>query len=71
MFIQMYVIVLNDGTEIEVAENYHLPMEQSLFAVYEKAKPTKAVKAMNRMGETVCVLKENIRYIKMTHVERI
>ena len=34
MYFQMYVIVLNDGTELEVAEDYERPEEDSLFAVF-------------------------------------
>ena len=38
MYFQMYVIVLNDGTELEVAEDYERPEEDSLFAVFEETK---------------------------------
>lgn len=71
MYFQMYVIVLNDGTELEVAEDYERPEEDSLFAVFEETKMDGTIIATNRMGESICVLKQNIQYIKMTHVESV
>ncbi len=67
----MYVIVLNDGTEIEIAEDYDRPEEDSLFAVFEETSMEGTIIATNRMGEAVCVPKKNIQYIKMTHVESV
>lgn len=71
MYFQMYVIVLNDGTELEVAEDYDRPEEDSLFAVFEKTGMDRTIIATNRMGESICILKKNIRYIRMTHVESV
>lgn len=71
MYFQMYVIVLNDGTELEAAEDYERPEEDSLFAVFEETKMDGTIIATNRMGESICVLKKNIQYIKMTHVESV
>lgn len=71
MYFQMYVIVLNNGTELEVAEDYDLPEEDSLFAVFEETKMNGTIIANNRMGETICVLKKNIQYIKMTQFEKM
>lgn len=71
MYFQIYVIVLNDGTELEVAEDYDLPEEDSLFSVFEETKMNGTITATNRMGETICVPKKNIQYIRMTYVESV
>lgn len=71
MYFQMYVIVLNDGTELEVAEDYDRPEEDSLFAVFEETGMDGTIIATNRMSESICILKKNIRYIRMTHVESV
>lgn len=71
MYFQMYVVVLNDGTELEVAEDYDRPEEDSLFSVFEETGMDGTIIATNRMGESICILKKNIRYIRMTHVESV
>lgn len=71
MFFQRYNIYLNDDTVFEVYEPYELPWEKSLFRSYEKAKENGAITATLRDGTEICVLKKNIKYIRMTSVEKV
>lgn len=71
MFFQRYLIYLNDNTVFEVYEPYELPWEKSFFRMYEKAKDNSAVTASLRDGTEICVLKKNIKYIRMISVEKV
>ncbi len=71
MFYQKYLIYLCDDTTVEVYEPYELPWEKSLFRTYEKCKDNGAIRATLRDGTELCVLKKNIKYLRMTSVEKV
>ena len=70
MFYQKYMIHLKGGTQVEVEEPYDLPWEKSLFTMYEKTKESGAIVARNPVGDSICILKKNISFIRMTHVAK-
>ena len=70
MYYQVYLLHLSDGSIIEAAEDYELPMEKGLIAKYRKAAPDELFTIGDALIGFSYVPKSSIVYISTGDVKK-
>lgn len=70
MYYQVYLLHLLDGSVIEAAEDYELPMEKGLIAKYRKAAPDELFTIGDALIGFSYVPKSSIVYIATGDVKK-
>lgn len=70
MYYQIYLLHLLDGSVIEVAEDYELPMEKGLIEKYRKAAPDELFTIGDALTGFSYVPKSSIVYIATGDVKK-
>lgn len=70
MYYQIYLLHLLDGTVIDVAEDYKLPMEKGLIGRFRSAEPHEILEIGDRQVGFAYVPKSSIVYISTGNVKK-